>query len=124
MVKLSRTDKEILEMLRKTNPGLSQLRIAKYLEKDPAHIHRRLNRMVIHGVLDKIKSKPNIFKIKLTQNTALTVLVVMCPKCGQEHNIHHEQSTVLCNNKGCLTQSGYRTRFYVTNKRIKNAYKI
>ena len=117
-MKLTKTDKKILELLKIEQYGLSCSLISRRLNIDYAHIFRRLKKLYIHNIVMSIGLNPKIFKINLNTKNSIEFLIVECPKCKTLHKIHNEQLTILCKNKLCLTISNKRTRFYVYNKRI------
>lgn len=121
---LSKIDKIILELLKENREGLSATPISKRLHRLPSQIQKRLKRMQIHGIVERINSHPVIYKIKISQRHHMTFFVVRCPKCNQERRVHYTHTTAVCSNPNCRTPSGTRTRFWITDNRIIRAEHI
>jgi len=50
----------------------------------------------------------------------IVLIDVECPKCHTIRKVDIKQTSILCSNEDCLTNTGKRTRFYVYQKRIIN----
>ena len=116
-MKITKVDELILEMLRqKEGEGDNCYGIAMELNRDPAHIYRRLERMVYHRALTKVKSRPVIYKINRKRESNLTLKEIQCPRCQTNAVVDNDQTTRKC--KGC------HKRFYIYNNRVLNVKTI
>ena len=105
-------------MIRLHEYGVGNYRIARTLSIDPGYVHRKLYRLIMHGVISKINSYPVLYKISFNTNYELKFIVVACPKCNWEYKIHKDQVTKQCENPECFRKNGMPTRFNINNKRI------
>lgn len=118
MVKLSKADMRILEAVQRAKIGIGCYQIARETSKDAAFVHRRLCRLFKHSILERINSKPVLYIINLKQKKTFLNIFVKCPKCKGVYRLHYEQNTKVCENSDCVTPSGVRTRFHITENRI------
>ena len=68
-IKLAKTDRNIIKELLKERQGIGLYLLARRLNKDVAHIYRRLSKMVNYGVISKIKSSVTIYSINDKQHS-------------------------------------------------------
>lgn len=81
-MKITKTDKLILERLRNMDTD-NCYNIARHLDKDVAHIYRRLDRMVLHKVLIKLGGYPKFYEINKSKEKELLMKFIKCPKCNK-----------------------------------------
>ncbi len=82
-MKITKTDRIILEWLRDTPEGDCCYHISYQLEKDNAHIYRRLERMVWNKVLTKSGGYPKFYKINRKLRSELLLKFIKCPSCEE-----------------------------------------
>ena len=123
-MKLARTDKKIMDLVMSKRQGISTKEISQKLGIHIGYIQKKLKKLVIHGILEKINSYPKLYKLNLGKRYEMTFFIVKCPKCGWEYNTHFKQGTKQCENPTCRMPSGKRTRFHITDKRIIGSKRI
>ena len=110
-------DKEVLELLIENREGLPLYKMARVLNRNPSNLHRKLQKLIKHNLIIKIKSNVAIYKIGCDKQPTVYFKVI-CPKCGTISTADYIQLTKVCPNKDCLTKKGGPTRFIIETKRI------
>ena len=98
-MKITKTDRIILEWLRDCSSGDSCYNIAFQLDKDAAHIYRRLERMVLHKIVIKQGGYPKFYKINRDKESQLVLKFIKCPHCNHVECVDFFQMYKKCN--GC-----------------------
>ena len=109
-MKTTKTDRIILEWLKNIPEGDACYNIANSLDKDVAHIHRRLERMVLYKVLIKSGGYPKFYKINKNKASELVFKFIKCPNCNKVECLDIYQMIKTCN--GC------RKKFRIYKKHI------
>lgn len=95
-MKITKTDRIILEWLRDTPEGDSCYHISFQLDKDVSHIYRRLERMVLYKVLIKISGYPKFYRINRNKESQLVLKFIMCPNCNEVTCVDFYQMIKTC----------------------------
>lgn len=123
-MQLGKERKQVIELLWKDRHGLSLSQIARKLSKDVGNLHRTMRKLMVHNLVEKIPSKPAIYKLNLQSKYELTFVYVTCPKCSWRYKAGLQQSTKVCENPDCKRPNGFPTRFYITDKRIDTVERL
>lgn len=124
-MRVAQSDKKILEALQQNKHGLSIIQIKRITNiQYPNQIFLRLRNLIKNGVVEKFKTYPCIYSLKFKKRERVTFIKVECPKCNTVQQVYENQTTKVCENKDCLTKSGIRTRFIITDKRSIGLGKI
>ena len=94
-MKITKTDRIILERLREIDTDTC-CNLARDLDKDIAHIHRRLDRMVLHNVLIRKGGYPKFYEINKNQEKELVMKLVKCPLCREAMAVDFYQIIKTC----------------------------
>ena len=106
-----------MNILRQNQEGLALYNMAQMLNKNPSNLYRKLQKLVNHNFVSKLKSSVAIYKLNI-RNIPKVYYDVMCPKCRTISVSDSTQLTKVCPNNECKTNKGKRTRFFITDKRI------
>ena len=117
-MKLTKIDKNILELLIKKSEGYTQKDIVIKTGEYKTSIIRRLQQLEKHSIVTRIRSSCSIYKFNFKSNQNFNFIEVECPKCKVTKLIHDFEQYVSCKNPECITKSGNKTRFWITKTRI------
>lgn len=123
-MRLSKTDKKILELLNKEKAGLTCPQMCNKLKIKQPQLFLRLRKMTVYNILEKISSNPTIYRINLKEKHQMIFYHVECPKCKEIRRIHYKHSTATCRNPDCKTKKGAKTRFWIYDNRIIKTERI
>ena len=94
-MKITKTDRIILERLRELGTDTCY-NLSRDLDKDVAHIYRRLERMVIHKVVIKGGGYPKFYEINKGEEKELVMKMVKCPQCNETRCVDFYQMIKTC----------------------------
>ena len=119
-MKLTKTDKQILEVIKKRPDGISIKEIIFSTGLWQTTVWRRLVKYEKYRIVKKHRTFGFCFyKLNMKKLDTLIFFTIECPKCKAQFTVPEYQDWATCMNKSCVTLKGKPTRFFITGKRIR-----
>ena len=121
---LTANHKIILIELFKNPLGLTLYKLSQKVQLHPKSTWRCLQKLKKLNFIQNCGRSPAIFKFNPKAKNKIKYHKVQCPKCKTECWVHEEQETKDCVNQDCVTNAGYKTKFWITPNRILDEFTI